>query len=128
MVIKVKQCNAWSASNELKDEIKSLGKPEVGIKVWNRYNPEESECWVIPVKSADVAYNYGKILFKKKDDNQMFCGFNFEKGLDPITKYVWTSSKGKRWIMDKSWIWHRFIDDMRSGELRKKVAAVVIHP
>jgi len=94
--------------------IKRSGVPlELTARPWNRFEPLNTEWWLIP-STEWPAYRHGKFFFKAHNDNRdLYCGLFVEKGLDPSIAAAFPT--GKRLVMDNTWTWHRLLAEIESG-------------
>jgi hypothetical protein len=93
---------------------------------FNRYAPDVSTWWLSPSAKAP-AYQHGKIIFTQRDEPQggLFVGFYVEKGVGPTGAGLYReTSKGRRWIMDETWLWGRFMASMESRDIGPVITAV----
>jgi hypothetical protein len=120
------------------------GQLKLGLtaRPWNLYSPAESLWWLVP--STDwPAYRYGKLAFSLAKDvprkdllslndpvlasDQMFVGFNLEKGYGPEAAVVNPALRRKpAQFVDPSWLWFEVVDvpgARRFGETLSKAAS-----
>ena len=114
--------NTSSAAHALHRWINSRDIPmdPLTARPWNRYDATNTEWWLIP--SSDwPAFRFGKFFFQPfPRTGRMFCGLYLEKGLDPAIAAAYP--RGKKFIMNEDWNWHRLMHDMRAGRVSQAAA------
>ncbi len=87
---------------------------------WNRFKPVQSLWWINP-SNENPAYRHGKYIFDPNlsPEHDIFVGMHFEKGFGDVTASIMSSGKERRCLMEESWIWHRFIQDLATGVLNQ---------
>jgi hypothetical protein len=108
--------NARSAAYAVKRVMDSTGMANVTARPWNKFDPDNTFWWLVP-DTVWPAFNHGKLFFSpdRAPKGHLFCGLHIEKGLDQSVSEAYPSRAGKRLIMSENWIWHRFLEDLRSG-------------
>ncbi len=99
------------------EAVSSIAEPlfdkQLVKRPWNMYEPNTTLWWITPTTDWP-AYKHGKNNFQFKNDEQaILSGLNIEKGLGLETTQAYSSPKGRRMIMDNTWIWHHYIDSLR---------------
>lgn len=84
---------------------------------FNRFAPEETTWWLSP-SSLNPAYRHGKIVFGRRDakPGDLLVGLYVEKGVGPEAAPAYRDTpRGRRYIMDATWLWDRFLRAVGSG-------------
>ncbi len=82
---------------------------------WNLHRPEESLWWAIP-STEWPAYRYGKYVFWR-EGKTLCVGFHVEKAFSTKLGSVFPALSGRSMVMDSSWVWHRFMNDLGDGRM-----------
>lgn len=95
---------------------------------FNRFSPESSTWWLSP-SIDNPAYRHGKIIFMQTDEAEsaapLFVGFYVEKGVGPAGAPVYReTARGRRGVMDSTWLWDRFLGAFGSGEIEAILSAI----
>lgn len=77
---------------------------------FNRYDPDDTFWWLSP-STENPAYRFGKIGIAAREivpPGELFVGLVIEKGVGETAAPMFAdTAKGRRWIMDDTWRWHR---------------------
>lgn len=96
---------------------------ELTTRPWNRFEPDETEWWLVP--SSDwPAYKHGKIYLRWKDSERRLgrACLHIEKGLGAETAPAYDAPRGRRLIMDRTWTWHLLKDPHSADGLQASLA------
>lgn len=86
------------------------------------YHPREGTWFIVP-SAQWPAYRYGKIILYGAGD-AFHVGIYLEKGMGPeAQKFHRTEAFKRQWIRE-DWIWHDFMEDLKSGKFEKKIAEI----
>jgi hypothetical protein len=112
------------AANALAAEAQA-SSGRVFLLPYNRFDKIDDTSWWLCHRSENPAYKFGKIICTKLHfGTEMFIGFYVEKGLDPTVAGSGSTAKEKRYRMDESWLWHEFLDGLKSGEVDRVASKV----
>lgn len=99
---------------ELKEEMINRYKDVLVARPYNRFKPEETIWWLVPTTDWP-AYHLPKIIISKEKDE--YClGLYVEKGHGYVVATVDESKKIKSSIMDKSWFWDKFCEEIKKED------------
>ena len=115
--------DVFKNTQKLAKEIESLAgtNTKLYLRPYNRFKPDNTMWWLVPSKEYP-AYKYGKLFFEMGDDN-MFCGYYLEKGVNTKDDSYCTSLQ-----ITKEWIWYEFMEklvkeDEKLFDILKKLAS-----
>ncbi|OQO98418.1 hypothetical protein BSK33_17465 [Geobacillus sp. 44B] len=103
--------NAKELAKRLYEALKTKHK-RYTLRPFNRFNVEKSMWWIIP-STVYPAYKFGKYMIDENKDGTFSVGVHIEKGLEKSLDYK------KALMMDNTWVWHEFIEAVKSGEVEE---------
>lgn len=108
------------AANMLASEGKRSGHSKLVRLPFNRFDKLDETTWWLSPPPEIPAYKYGKIVCTTASfEPELFIGLYVEKGLggQPARSGWATSPKERRYLMDATWLWHDFVEGLKSGEI-----------
>ena len=99
-------------TREFAGALKGVSNFDLRLLPYDRYQSENTEWWLLPKKTENPAYKYGKIFIENTtNENKYFCGFCFEKGYK--NKLACESSSK---VLQPDWDWNKFVKKIRSKD------------
>jgi hypothetical protein len=110
----------YSTLQDIGAELKRQHFPNLYSLPYNRFKLSESQHWWLSPTGNKRAFPYGKTILTCDNTwvptDEIFCGFNVEKGL------THKLAQPESCIMVKHWFWHRFVE-LASNPLAERVQA-----
>jgi hypothetical protein len=126
--------NSQETAYEVKEAARRSGVGNLVPLPFNRYEPEATQWWLSP-STDNPAYKHGKIVFEQRQParlGHLFVGLYVEKGVGPTAAEMFrTPAHSRRSIMDESWVWHGFLEDLAGTAFRdaaEEAIAKARHP
>jgi hypothetical protein len=94
---------------------------------FNRFHREDTTWWLSP-SPENPAYRHGKIVLTRRDaaPGALFVGLYIEKGVGPAAAPAYRdTAKGRRYVMDPTWLWDRLVGALGSGNFEQTATAAV---
>ena len=126
MAAAIRYGSAREAAHAVRDELVAQGRKPMSVRPYSFQRPDTSVWWTFP--SSDwPAYQHAKLFFDppEKSAGLVFCGLYVEKGLDPKVASV-VPAGGKKYLMDRKWLWHRLLADLGSPTFHSACSAVSV--
>lgn len=92
---------------------------------FNRFHREDTTWW-LSSSPENPAYRHGKIVLTRRDaaPGALFVGLYIEKGVGPAAAPAYRdTAKGRRYIMDPTWLWDRLLGALGSGDFEQTATA-----
>lgn len=103
-------------------ELKSRGHDGFTLRPWNMFKPETTLWWLVP--SAEwPAYKHGKIAVFRNEE-KISIGLHVEKGLSLKAGQMLSPKRAASLCTGQDWIWHAFINDLKSGNFGTKLSRI----
>jgi hypothetical protein len=87
------------------------------LRPFNRFDTERSLWWIVP-STHYPAFKFGKFFVDEDENGDFQVGLHIEKGL------AHSIEKNPEIMMDDTWTWHRFIEDVASGQVEEQLREV----
>ncbi len=110
-------------SHKILSELKIMGYDNFTPRAWNFNNPDSTLWWLVPSTQWSL-YKYGKLMLYKSED-KLNIGINIEKGVSRLAGQMLSQKAAEKLCLAHDWIWHKVIDDLKSGSFEMKLKSIV---